>query len=220
MTVNIFIQARMSSSRYPGKVLAPVFGIPLIKNLVDRAQQVKNKNKVIVLTSAEISDDPLAVFLKSIHCEVFRGPLSNVFGRFQEALSQYPCEYFVRLCGDSPFIDPSLIQTIIEKGVEGKYDLISNVFGKKFPKGQAVEMVRSSVFKAVNSSELTEEEREHVIPYFYKHREMYRTIFFELINDMSHINQCIDTLEDIKNIQAKSSQYFFDENNLCVMKKN
>jgi spore coat polysaccharide biosynthesis protein SpsF len=217
MIVNIFIQARMSSSRYPGKVLAPVLGTPLIKHIIDRARKVNNKNKVVVLTSAQPSDDPLAVFLSSIDCSVYRGSLNNVFDRFQKALDDYPCDYFVRLCADSPFIDINLIETLIEKGMQSKSEFISNVFSRTFPKGQSVEIMKSDLFKKISSDILDNEEREHVMPYFYKNKNQYKSLFFELSKNLSHINHCIDTVEDVKNIEAKNPEYFFDEKELCLL---
>jgi spore coat polysaccharide biosynthesis protein SpsF len=217
MIINIFIQARMSSARYPGKVLAPVSGIPLIKHIVDRVQKVNNKNKVVVLTSTQTSDDPLVAFLASIDCLVYRGSLNNVFERFQRALDDYPCDYFVRLCADSPFIDKNLVNYMIHYADTGKYDVISNVFSRKFPKGQSVEMIKTEAFLSVNEGILADEEKEHVIPYFYKNRSNYKCLFLENLEDLSHINQCIDTLEDLKNAEKDKNLYHFDERDICIL---
>lgn len=217
MLTNIFIQSRMSSSRYPGKVLAPVFGIPLIKHIIDAALSIKNKKNVVVLTSTEMSDDPLVAYLNSINCLVYRGSLDNVFDRFYKALDNYPCDYFVRLCADSPFINAGLIDTLITKGINAGYDFISNVFSKKFPKGQSVEIIKSNLFKSISSEMLGKYELEHVMPYFYKNKEQYKSIFFELSNNLSNLNQCIDTVEDLKNIETVRSSYLFDEKELCII---
>ena len=86
IVTNIFIQARMSSSRFPGKVLSILHDRPLIKHIVDSAKKVKGINKVVVLTSLEKSDDLLVAFLEKIGCDYFRGSLENVFYRFQSSL--------------------------------------------------------------------------------------------------------------------------------------
>ncbi|HQW57460.1 MAG TPA: NTP transferase domain-containing protein [Gammaproteobacteria bacterium] len=219
MTINIFIQARMSSSRFPGKVLAPVLGIPLIKHLVDRVNNVKNISNVIVLTSTEVSDDPLVAFLQSIDCQVFRGELNNVFERFRKALELYHCDYFIRLCADSPFIEAQLIDAMIKKGLDNNdFELISNVYSRKFPKGQSVEILKSSIFLDVLGSQLSAEEKEHVTPHFYANKDKYKHLFFELQQEKSHINQCIDTIADLKEIESKKYQYIFDESELCLLK--
>ncbi len=217
MIVNIFIQARMSSSRYPGKVLAPVCGVPIIKHVVSRMQEVNNKNRVVVLTSEQTSDDPLSAFLTSINCLVFRGDINNVFDRFQKALDQHPCDYFVRLCADSPFIDINLVQLLIEKTISTECDFASNVFFRSFPKGQSVEIIRSDLFKKMLREDLDDYEREHVTPYFYKHRDRYKSLFFGLTENLSYINQCIDTINDLENIELNKSEYFFNEKDICLL---
>lgn len=215
MITNIFVQARMSSSRYPGKVLAPLQGKPLIKHIVERAEQVKKKNKVVVLTSTDCSDDPLVAYLESIGTLYFRGSLENVFERFQNCAGQYPSQYFVRLCADSPFIDPALIDSLLDYVQASEYDLISNACGRKFPKGQSVEIIKTKLFLNVNSITLSEHEQEHVMPYFYSHKNDYRSLFFDLTKSLGHINMCVDTLEDLKNLESSPYSYNFDNTKLC-----
>ncbi|EKD70940.1 MAG: acylneuraminate cytidylyltransferase, partial [uncultured bacterium] len=111
--INIFIQARLSSERFPGKVLAPLHQQPLIKHVVNCARSVREINQVVVLTSDNESDDPLVAYLEKIPCCYVRGDLENVFVRFQKALRDFPCDYFVRLSADSPFINSDLIQFMI-----------------------------------------------------------------------------------------------------------
>src|SRR3990167_1887604 len=115
MVTNIFIQARMSSSRFPGKVLAPLHNKPLIKHIIDSARKVTGINKIVILTSVEESDEPLVSYLTKINCEYFRGSLDNVFERFKSALEQFSCDYIVRLSADSPFINNNLIEFMLKK---------------------------------------------------------------------------------------------------------
>lgn len=198
--INIFIQARMSSSRYPGKVLAPIKGVPLIKHLINRVRKLKNIKNIVVLTSDLESDDPLQAYLESINCLCFRGDLENVFKRFQDALGLYHADYCMRLSADSPFIEPSLMQFMVDKALSGTHSLISNVFSRKFPKGQSVEIMKSQIMLETDYSLLSYYEKEHVMPYFYKNIKRKNCLFFELCRDLSSINQCIDTIEDIKSI--------------------
>lgn len=216
MIINIFIQARMSSARFPGKVLAPVNGIPLIKRIIDTARQLKTINKIVVLTSTELSDDPLAAYLDSINCDLFRGELDNVFNRFQSCLNGYPCDYFVRLNGDSPFLETGIIDALVMSIKDDAYDLISNVFVRTFPKGQSVEIVRSKPFLEVQAESLTEHDKEHVMPYFYNHKDKYNCLFFNSVEDLGHINMCVDTLEDLKNLENESINYAFDKSKICI----
>lgn len=210
----IFIQARMSSSRFPGKVLAPIEGVPLIKKLVERLSSLDAE--LIVLTSNELSDDPLAFYLERIGVKVFRGDLDNVFLRFNEAARYYSCDYFVRICADSPFIDKNLVNNMINYAETGEYDVISNVFSRTFPKGQSVEIIRAKSFFDINQSILSEEEKEHVTPYFYKNKENYKCLFLDNLKDLSYINQCVDMLDDLKEVEKNKKLYSFNEQDICV----
>jgi spore coat polysaccharide biosynthesis protein SpsF len=107
---------------------------------------------------------------------------------------------------------------MIKIALDREYDLISNVFSRKFPKGQSVEILKSALFRSVKSDQLSDQEKEHVVPYFYKTRERYKCLFLALPKDLSHINQCVDTIEELKEIGAKWDKYIFDESELCIMK--
>ena len=206
--LNIFIQARMSSLRYPGKFLAPIKGIPLIKHLINRVRKLKNIKNIVVLTSDLESDEPLHAYLKSINCLCFRGDLENVFKRFQDALETYHSYYFMRLCADSPLVDTALMQFMVDQALLGKHSLISNVFSRKFPRGQSVEIIKSQIFLETNHKLLSCSEKEHVTPYFYKNIDSDACLFFELRKDLSAINQCVDTLEDMKLIDGTNDFKF------------
>ena len=214
--INVFIQARMSSSRLPGKVLAPIFKQPLIKNLLDNLALHIPKENIVVLTSEEISDDPLSAYIEKLNYAVFRGSLNNVFQRFVDAVNAHPCEYFVRLCGDSPFIDGNLVKYVIDKAALQRYDVLSNVFSRRFPKGQSVECMRSSLFSQIGSHMLSDEEKEHVFPYIYKNKHLYKCFFMEHLNNCSHINQCVDTLEDLMRLSKSSSPYMFNFQDVVI----
>ena len=111
--VRVFIQARMSSQRFPGKVLAPFNGKPLIAQVIWRLTQVISADAVVVATSMEPTDDPLAAYVRELGIAVFRGPLSNVFRRFQLCLETYPCTWSVRICADSPLPSSDLLQGVM-----------------------------------------------------------------------------------------------------------
>lgn len=209
MIFNIFIQARMSSSRFPGKILAPLRNKPLIKHIIDCAKQVSHINKVVVLTSLEESDDPVASYLEKINCDYFRGSLENVFYRFQETLKVFPCDYLVRLSADSPFLDNNLINFMIKKMKNENYDIISNVIVKKFPKGQSVEIIKAQTFLDIDKARLTKEECEHVFPYFYRNIDKYKVLSVENDVDESSLNMCVDTLQDLERLSSCKPLYQF-----------
>src|SRR5438128_10889412 len=104
MTLRAFIQARMNSERFPGKVLAPLWGTPIISHVISRVSGAVSLSHVTVATSTERSDDPLAKYLQSEGVSVFRWPLDDVFQRFRLCLEEYPCDWFFRICSDYPLL--------------------------------------------------------------------------------------------------------------------
>lgn len=170
----ILIQARMSSSRFPGKVLAPLRGRPLIAHVIERASMVAGPGGVILVTSLEASDDPLVAYAEAcLGVRVFRGDLTNVVRRFQDCLATVPCTWFVRICGDSPVIDHELVSAMLEQ-VTPEVDLVTNVGERTFPAGQSVEIIRTAPFRQLVAAELTADEQEHVTLHYYRCPTVYR----------------------------------------------
>ena len=202
MIVKAFIQGRMSSQRFPGKVLAPFRGKPVIVHVVDAVSEALSPQNVTVVTSTDTSDDPLAVYLQTQDVAVFRGALDNVLGRFCAALEVHPCDWVVRVCADSPLMAPSVIAQVAARA-EGRANLVTNVFPRTFPSGQSVEMVRSSTLAELNADELDAYEREHVTAHFYQHPDRFRIEnVTSPAGDQSAINLAIDTVEDLQRLEA------------------
>ena len=194
----------MSSARFPGKMLAPFRGRPLIAQVLGRFRDSDLQDRLVVLTSNHASDDPLADFVAN-RCDVpvFRGDLDDVVARFQSALSQHPCAWFVRISGDSPLIDPVLVQTMIDLCTPS-YDLVSNVVRRTFPPGQSVECVRSEAFRALRSTELTADQREHVTKVFYDQPGSWRVRSVTSAEpERASKPMVVDTLEDLRNLEAR-----------------
>jgi len=170
----ILVQARMSSSRLPGKALTDLAGRPLIDHVLSRVCEVAGPALVVLVTSNDASDNILEEHVIGQHgIAVFRGALENVFLRYQDCLRHFPCEWFVRICADSPFIDPDLIALMLRAVGDGDH-LVSNVVERSFPPGQSVEVIRTEVFQALSSDLLDSYEREHVTGHFYRHPDRYR----------------------------------------------
>lgn len=171
MIVNIIIQARMSSRRFPGKVLAPFLGRPLLAHVVQRLEPVPGIAARVLATSREESDDPLALYAQRLGLAVVRGPLEDVLGRFDLALAEHPCEAFFRVCADSPLLEPFLFTKALEVFARGEADLVTNVYPRTFPPGLSVELLRTSVFRNMAQKATAPEDREHLTRYLYTHPE-------------------------------------------------
>ncbi len=155
------IQARMASSRLPGKVMLEINKIPSIKFQIDRIRNSKVDNLVIA-TSTDSSDDILVEYLKTIHVEVRRGPLEDVATRFLQILDEFDPRNFIRLTADCPFVMSQLIDKMLDVFNLSDLDYLSNSNPPTFPDGLDVEIVNASAFRQLLRSDLSKSEREHV----------------------------------------------------------
>lgn len=193
------IQARMSSRRFPGKVLRETKGRPLLAYLVDRLGKSEVLGRILVGTSRDPSDDPIARFCQSGGIECYRGPLENVAKRFLEMIQTYDLDSFVRISADSPLLDPHLVDEAVGVFHEGNHEIVTNVFQRSFPKGESVEVLRSDLFKQGYLEMKSAEDFEHVTSFFYKNAGCYK--IFNLLSpfgDYSKVNLSVDTQDDFE----------------------
>lgn len=174
MTLAI-LQARMSSSRLPGKVLRPILGRPMLERQIERLRRSQRLSKIVVATSIEASDNPVAAVAREVGVDVHRGDLQDVLGRFQGALTAFgPVERFVRLTADCPLADPELLDRCIEKHTREGWDVVHVSAGATFPKGLDVEVVTTAALEAAWREARDPYEREHVTPFLYRRPERFR----------------------------------------------
>ena len=194
------IQARCSSQRFANKILTIIYGKPLIKHVISRVKKAKRVTRVIVATSRHKSDDKLVEYLKKIKVQYYRGSLSNVAQRVFETAEYQKKKNFLRINGDSPLIDPVIIDRAISIFNKNKdYDLISNVFPRTFPKGQSVEIIRTRVLKKYLKN-MNKFDKEHVTQYFYKNSEIFLIKNFVSKRKNKLIKTAIDSKRDLVNI--------------------
>ena len=174
MHVRAFIQARTSSVRFPGKVLAPFRGVPIIEHVIRAAEAAVGREATLVVTSDQSSDDRLVELLNARGTDVFRGPLENVLERFQLASRAYPSDWVLRLSADSPLLDAHVLSRVIARTAAGDCDLVTTIFPRTFPKGRNAEVIRRDVLLGVAASEVEPDEREHVTAFFYRRADRFR----------------------------------------------
>ena len=172
--VRAFVQARMSSTRFPGKVLAPFRGEPVVIHVVRAAADAVGAENVVVATSDEPSDDPLAAYLASVGVACFRGPMDDVLERFRLCAREHPSTWVLRLSADSPQLDPDVIRLVIG-AVSDDVDVVTTALGAS-AHGTNAELIRSSTLLEADLTEATDEDREHVLPFFYRHPERFRIL--------------------------------------------
>ena len=193
------VQGRMSSSRFPGKVLCQARGKPLLDYLIERLKHSQCLEGIIIATSTDPSDDPIEEFCKKRKMEFHRGPLHNVSKRFFEIVESYRLNRFVRICADSPLIDPEIVDAGIKLFETKAYDIVTNCLKRTFPKGESVEVISSEAFRRGHLEMEDPEDCEHVMKYFYRHADRFRVFNMETPgHDYSKINLSIDTHEDFE----------------------
>ena len=202
------IQARSNSRRFKNKALHLIYGIPLIQHVVNRVKKSKEISKIIVSSSFKKSDDQLISYLKKNKIKFFRGDLENVALRLYETANMNKAKYFARISGDSPMIDPKLIDKAIKMSKKTKgYDIITNVFPRTFPKGQSVEVIKTLTLKK-NLKNFSNTDKEHVTKFFYKNSKKFNIKNFVSEKKNKEVKMSIDTKKDLKVILKK-----FDKKN-------
>lgn len=194
------IQARMTSARLPGKVLISIAGKPILERVYERVSQCKYLNKVIIATSEHSSDDQIEQFCYSRGFLCYRGPLDDVAGRFLSIVQSEGVEEFIRISGDSPLIDPAIIDLVIAEYNADFYDLVTNVLYRTFPKGQSVELVRSSTFKKMYECLMNLDDKEHVTKAFYSYKFNYKIKNIVAEPPVGDIQLSVDTQEDLNKV--------------------
>jgi spore coat polysaccharide biosynthesis protein SpsF len=198
--IGVAVQARMSSTRLPAKVLLPVAGRPLLGYVLERVALAGET--VVVATSDQPDDDPVAQFASDAGVQVFRGSLPDVAGRFAALADSFGLDALVRVSGDSPLIDPALVDEAISLFGAGEVDLVTNVFPRSFPVGQSVEVLSRAALDRVLAATDDPSDREHVTRYVYAHHKDFRIQNFAHERDVSHVRHVVDTEEDLRRVEA------------------
>ncbi|OGG53721.1 hypothetical protein A2851_02440 [Candidatus Kaiserbacteria bacterium RIFCSPHIGHO2_01_FULL_53_29] len=164
------IQARMSSTRLPGKVLLDLSGKPVLRHIVERVRMATAIEKIIVATSTDVSDDVVENVCRASEIAVFRGSPDDVLSRYLGAARMYGVDTIVRITSDCPLIDPKITELCIEKFKEGSYDYITNCTtgGRTFPRGLDVEVFTTAALERSCKEAWEQYQREHVTPFIWK----------------------------------------------------
>jgi len=195
----IFIQARMSSSRLPGKVLLPLAGETILGVVHKRLMLCKNITDSRVLTSVDSSDDQIVSYCEEKGIRFMRGPLQDVAGRFLKASRELKVDAFVRICADSPFIDPALVdQAVGIFNTTDTVDMVTNGFPSSFPHGQGVEVVRVSALERAYAQMDSDRDKEHVTTFLLAHPKDFKIVNFSSGFDYGSEDLCVDTSDGFK----------------------
>jgi spore coat polysaccharide biosynthesis protein SpsF len=196
MKTLIIVQARMTSTRLPGKVLLPLAGVPMLTRLVERLRRVQRADGIVVATTTNASDDAIAALCAQLGVPCHRGSEHDVLSRYADASRLHGADVVVRITSDCPLIAPALIDQVIAAYEEGGSDYVSNMLPPTWPYGMAVEVFSAAALAQAHAEATQAAEREHVTPFLYWHPERYRLRNVASPVDLSHHRWTVDTPED------------------------
>ena len=203
------VQARMGSTRLPGKVLADLAGAPMLQRQLERVRRATSVDRVVVATSTDDTDRPIAELCKSLDVPCFRGDLNDVLARFLGAIDEFDPEVVVRITADCPLISPLVIDSIVHSFFESDCDYLSNTLEPTFPDGVDVEVVRVSALRALAQLDTDTPEREHVTLGIYRRPEQFVVRNFTGDPDLSDLRWTVDSPEDLEFVRWVCSELFY-----------
>lgn len=197
------VQARMTSTRLPGKVLKPLFGRPMIGHQLDRIKHAARLDHVIVATSNDPSDDPIAAFCRNESIPCFRGSLTDVLHRMHHAAQAFGRpEHVVRLTADCPLADWSIIDACIDLHLASSADHTSNAVIRSFPDGLDVEIMKAASLEIACREAIEPHEREHVTPFIYNQPNRFKIRALLQQPNLEKLRWTVDTPADFEFIKS------------------
>jgi len=200
------IQARMTSTRLPGKVLADIAGRPSLERMIARVRSSKRLSNIVVATTTNATDDPVVILCEKLGVVVFRGEEMDVLGRFQAAAQSVDAAHIMRLTADCPMIDPGVLDDMIEMYASRNWDYVSNCVNRTYPDGLDAEVFTREALEEAAVVATHPIQREHVTLYIRGILPelgigQFRRGDFLFTADFSHLRWTLDTAEDLTRIR-------------------
>lgn len=205
------IQARMRSTRLPGKVLADICGKPMLQRLIERVRATTGISSVVVATTNDSADDVLADWCEARAVAVYRGSVDDVLDRFWQCAQQHPAEFIVRVTADDPLKDPEVIARALALCASSpEVDYASNTLQPTYPEGLDIEVVRFRTLKRAAREAKLPSEREHVMPYVWKNPDRFVLRGFTMQPNLSHWRWTVDKPADLELVR-RIFDHFVDQ---------
>lgn len=207
MKVVCLVQARVGSTRLPGKILKEICGKTILHHEIDRLKKCKEIDEIVIATTDKEDDDKIVNEAKKLSVKYFRGSENDVLSRFYYAAKENNADIIVRVTSDCPCIDFEILDKMLiyfkDKYKEKQVDYLSNTIKRTYPRGYDIEIFTFSALEKSYINAKKEYEREHVTPYIYDKTNNFLKLSFENTEDYSKYRVTLDTIEDfivIKNI--------------------
>ncbi|MCI0520592.1 MAG: glycosyltransferase family protein [Chloroflexi bacterium] len=204
MKIAAIIQARMSSSRLPGKVLLDLAGQPMLARVVERTRRARTVSEVIVATTTDLADDAVEAFCLQRGYACRRGSLHDVLDRYYQAARLAAADAVVRITADCPVIDPQVVDKTVNGFLSGEppYDFAANrlppPWGRTYPIGLDTEVCTFAALETAWREAVLPHQREHVMPFFYDNPQRFRVLHVNHDVDYGALRWTVDTAEDLE----------------------
>jgi spore coat polysaccharide biosynthesis protein SpsF len=198
--VQAIVQARMTSTRLPGKVLMDLGGEPVLVRVLERLERARELQAIVLATSTDPSDDPVAALAEARGTAVVRGSLDDVLDRYRQAADAHPCDAVVRITADCPLIDPEVVDLVVARWrAEADASYVANtVEPRTFPKGLDTEVVASAVLRVAAAEATDRYDREHVTPYVRARPQRFPQVGVFHDPPYGDVRITLDTPEDLR----------------------
>lgn len=228
MKTVIIVQARMTSTRLPGKVMKQVLGKPLLEYQIERLKRVKLADEIVIATTTNQTDKPIIDLCNTLSVDHFRGSENDVLARYYGAATAYHADVVVRVTSDCPLIDPQVINQVIAYYLQNQsdYDYVSNSLKRTYPRGMDTEVFSFSVLQQAFVEATVPPDREHVTPFIHRQPKRYNLGHVTYPEDYSHHRWTVDTPEDFELIHKileavyPQNTYFSLEDCLSLLQEN
>ncbi|MBD2517199.1 glycosyltransferase family protein [Nostoc sp. FACHB-973] len=199
----IIVQARMTSTRLPGKVLKKILDKPLLEYQIERLKRVKFADEIVIATTNNSTDLPIVELCERLSIAYFRGSEEDVLDRCYQAAKEHHADVVVRVTSDCPLIDPQVIDRVIQFYLDNQsqYDYVSNCLERTYPRGMDTEIFSFIALHEAFVEATTQPDREHVTPFIYMHPERYRLTQVVYLENQSSHRWTVDTADDFELIK-------------------
>ena len=205
--IGCIIQARMGSTRLPGKVMKIIDGKnPSLFYTINQLKSCKILDKIIIATTTLPEDDVIVNYFKNLDVDVFRGSSDDVLDRYFQCAKHYDLSSIVRITADCPLIDPNIVEEGIKLFNSKKYDYVTNTVSRTFPDGNETEIFSIEALKEASKNANLPSEHEHVTPYFRNHKELFKIKNFTHTTNLSNLRWTVDYEEDLKLVKILISK--------------
>ena len=207
MKIDCIIQARMGSSRLPGKVMMKIDKINTIMfYVVNQLKNSKKINRIIIATTNLEEDDIIANYAKTMKVDLFRGDAFDVLDRYYQCAKNFSSEIIVRITADNPLIDPGIVDDVVEQFIKNSFDYVSNAKPRTFPYGTEVEVFSFQALEKAWNNAKKPSEREHVTPYFHNNKNQFKIFSVKFSEDLSYLRWTVDRKNDLKFVRKIVSE--------------